>query len=49
MAQNSTNMIARVGGETKITSLFGNLMNQLVNQFVHSLINESNIINELII
>lgn len=31
MAQDSTNMIARVGGETKITSLFGNLMNQLIN------------------
>ena len=31
MAQDSTNIIARVGGETKITTLFGNLINQLSN------------------
>ena len=31
MAQDSTQMIARTGGETKVTSLFGNLMNQLTN------------------
>ena len=31
MAQDSTQIIARVGGETKITSLFGKLMNQLLN------------------
>ena len=31
MAQDSTNIIARVGGESKITTLFGNIVNSLRN------------------
>jgi hypothetical protein len=31
MAQDSTNIIARVGGESKVTTLFGNIVNSLRN------------------